>query len=328
MTISRRTLLGASATTVLLTVTACGKDSSGTGSSEKVTIGIAQIVSHPSLDAIREGTIEGLKANGYTEGENLAVDVQNPQGDQSTLTSIVNTWASAKLAAVVAITTPVAQACAQAVKDAPIIFTGVTDPVKAGLVTSWEKPGEQITGVSDLNPIDKQLALVKMVKPGAKTVGIVYSSGEENSQVQVDMAKEQSAKEGLEIKTATITNSSEIQQAAESLDCDVYFVPTDNTVVSGIEALLQVAEQKKRPVICVDADSVDRGAVAAYAIDYKQMGIQTGAMVAKVLKGAKPSELPVETTEQIILTINPAAAQKMGVTLSDELTKQATKVVK
>ena len=321
MNISRRTLLGASAATVLVTVTACSSD--GT----KTTVGIAQIVTHPSLDAIREGTLEGLKANGYTEGDNLTVDVQNPQGDQSTLTSIANTWASAKLGAVVAITTPVAQACAQAVKNAPIIFTGVTDPVKAGLVTTWEKPTDQITGVSDLNPIDKQLALVKQVKPDAKVVGIVYSSSEANSQVQVDMAKEQAGKEGLTIKTATIANSSEIQQAAESLDCDVYFVPTDNTVVSGLEALIQVAEKKKRPIISVDADSVDRGTVAAYALDYKQMGIQTGAMVAKILKGTKPSTLPVETTDQIILTVNPGAATKMGVTLSDALTKQATKVV-
>lgn len=321
MNISRRTLLGASAATVLVTVTACSSDGS------KTTVGIAQIVTHPSLDAIREGTLEGLKANGYTEGDNLAVDVQNPQGDQSTLTSIANTWASAKLGAVVAITTPVAQACAQAVKNAPIIFTGVTDPVKAGLVTSWEKPTDQITGVSDLNPIDKQLALVKQVKPDAKVVGIVYSSSEANSQVQVDMAKEQAGKEGLTIKTVTIANSSEIQQAAESLDCDVYFVPTDNTVVSGLEALIQVAEKKKRPIISVDADSVDRGTVAAYALDYKQMGIQTGAMVAKILKGTKPSTLPVETTDQIILTVNPGAATKMGVTLSDALTKQATKVV-
>ncbi len=321
MNISRRTLLGASAATVLVTVTACSSDGS------KTTVGIAQIVTHPSLDAIREGTLEGLKADGYTEGDNLAVDVQNPQGDQSTLTSIANTWASAKLGAVVVITTPVAQACAQAVKNAPIIFTGVTDPVKAGLVTSWEKPTDQITGVSDLNPIDKQLALVKQVKPDAKVVGIVYSSSEANSQVQVDMAKEQAGKEGLTIKTATIANSSEIQQAAESLDCDVYFVPTDNTVVSGLEALIQVAEKKKRPIISVDADSVDRGTVAAYALDYKQMGIQTGAMVAKILKGTKPSALPVETTDQIILTVNPGAATKMGVTLSDALTKQATKVV-
>lgn len=321
MNISRRTLLGASAATVLVTVTACSSDGS------KTTVGIAQIVTHPSLDAIREGTLEGLKANGYTEGDNLAVDVQNPQGDQSTLTSIANTWASAKLGAVVAITTPVAQACAQAVKNAPIIFTGVTDPVKAGLVTTWEKPTDQITGISDLNPIDKQLALVKQVKPDAKVVGIVYSSSEANSQVQVDMAKEQAGKEGLTIKTATIANSSEIQQAAESLDCDVYFVPTDNTVVSGLEALIQVAEKKKRPIISVDADSVDRGTVAAYALDYKQMGIQTGAMVAKILKGTKPSALPVETTDQIILTVNPGAATKMGVTLSDALTKQATKVV-
>lgn len=321
MNISRRTLLGASAATVLVTVTACSSD--GT----KTTVGIAQIVTHPSLDAIREGTLEGLKANGYTEGDNLAVDVQNPQGDQSTLTSIANTWASAKLGAVVAITTPVAQACAQAVKNAPIIFTGVTDPVKAGLVTTWDKPTDQITGISDLNPIDKQLALVKQVKPDAKVVGIVYSSSEANSQVQVDMAKEQAGKEGLTIKTATIANSSEIQQAAESLDCDVYFVPTDNTVVSGLEALIQVAEKKKRPIISVDADSVDRGTVAAYALDYKQIGIQTGAMVAKILKGTKPSALPVETTDQIILTVNPGAATKMGVTLSDALTKQATKVV-
>lgn len=321
MQFSRRTLLGASAAGVVVTVTGCG----GGGTTK---IGIAQIVSHPSLDAIREGILEGLATAGYTEGKNLSVDAKNPQGDQSTLTSISNTWAGQKLDVVVAITTPVAQACAQAIKNSPIVFTGVTDPIKAGLVTSWDKPGDQITGISDLNPIDKQLALVKELVPAARTVGIVYSSAEANSQVQVDMAKAKAPGLGLAIRTATISSSAEVQQAAESLDCDVYFVPTDNTVVSGLEGLIQVAEAKKRPIISVDADSVQRGTCAAYAIDYHQMGVQTGAMVAKVLKGTKPSAIPVETTKQIILTVNPAAAKRMGATVPDALLKQATKVVK
>src|SRR5665811_2466874 len=142
---------------------------------------------------------------------------------------------------ILAIATPTAQAAAQAITDKPILITAVTDPVAAGLVDSMDKPGGNITGTTDMNPVEEQLELVKEIAPDAKTVGIVYSSGEVNSEIQVKMAKAAAPGLGLEIKEATVSNSSEVQQAALSLDVDAYYIPTDNTVVSAIESLLQVA---------------------------------------------------------------------------------------
>ncbi len=253
-----KTLLkvAAAATTVLM-LGACSGQSGQSGQAgadkKQYSIGIAQIVSHPSLDALRTETVAALAEDGFVEGQNLKIETANAQGDQSTLSATANAWKAQQMDAVVAIATPTAQAMVQAMPpNRPIIFTGVTDPVKAQLVDSWEKPGKNVTGLSDINPIDKQLGLIKQVKPTAKKVGIVYSSAEANSEIQVDLAKTEAAKQGLTIETATITNSSEVQQAAQSLNVDAFFVPTDNTVVSAFESMVQVAEQKKIPLISAD----------------------------------------------------------------------------
>ncbi|HNV11800.1 MAG TPA: ABC transporter substrate-binding protein [Propionibacteriaceae bacterium] len=308
----------------MLLIAGCGTSDDST--TKSVEIGISQIVSHPSLDLVRSGFQDRMKELGYVEGTNVTYDYQNPQGDQAALTNIANTFTDKDL--VVAISTPVAQAMAQAVTDKPILFAAVTDPVAAGLVTSWEKPGANITGTSDMNPIDEQLALVKDVAPDAKTVGIVYSSAESNSEVQVTMAKAAAAKMGLEIKTATVTNSSEVQQAAKSLDVDAFYVPTDNTVVSALESLLQVAEASKTPVVSADGDSVKRGVLASVAVDYYKMGQQTADMAVKILKdGVKPADIPVETQSEYSIVINPAAATRIGITLPESLTSRATETI-
>lgn len=320
----------AAAATGVLMLAACSGTSGQPGASDadkQYSIGIAQIVSHPSLDALRTETISALAEDGFVEGENLKIETANAQGDQSTLSATANAWKAQQMDAVVAIATPTAQAMVQAMPpNRPIIFTGVTDPVKAQLVDSWEKPGKNVTGLSDINPIDKQIGLIKQVKPDAKTIGIVYSSAEANSEIQVELAKEEAAKQGLTIETATITNSSEVQQAAQSLNVDAFFVPTDNTVVSAFESMVQVAEQKKIPLISADPDSVERGAVGAWAVDYHAMGKQTGHMVAKILRGQQPADTPVETGEAT-LTINTAAAQRMGVTIPEDVAQAAGKTV-
>ncbi len=308
-----------------LLLAGCGS-SGGAASSDKVyEIGIAQIVSHPSLDAVREGVVQALADAGYEDGKNINLDVQNPQGDQSALTNIANSFASKD--AVVAIATPTAQAMAQAVTDKPIVFSAVTDPVSSQLVDSWEEPGGNITGTSDINPIEEQFDLITEIVPNAKTVGIVYSSAEQNSEIQVELAEGAAEKRGLEIKTATVTNSSEIQQATRSLDVDAFFVPTDNTVVSGLEGLLQVAEQTKTPVISADSDSVTRGVIASVAVDYAKMGTQTGEMLVRILEGADPATMAVETQKEPQLTINPKAAARIGITLPADLVSRADKIV-
>lgn len=290
-----------------------------------VSIGIVTIVSHPSLDAVYEGIKAGLADAGYVEGKNLTLEFQNPQGDQATLANIANTYASSDHDLFVALATPPAQALVQVIQDRPIVFASVTDPVAAGLVDAIEAPGGNVTGTSDQLPTDRQLAVIKEILPGVASVGIVYSSGEVNAQVQAEAAIAAGEQLGIEIKTATITNSSEVQQAAESLDVDAYFVLVDNTVVSAMESMIQVAEQRQRLLVTSDPDSVERGAAAALATDYRAQGVQTAGMIARIIEGADPAETPVEFAETIELVVNPAAAQRMGVTIPDEvLAKAAT----
>lgn len=282
-------------------------------------IGITQIVSHPSLDALAQGTMDAITEAGI----NAEFDVQNAQGDVSTAASIAGSFAEADLDLIVAIATPTAQAVAQVITDVPIILSGVTDPVAAGLVDSWESPGGNVTGISDMNPIEQQVELVTQIVPDAETIGIVYSSAEENSLVQVGWVEEAAAELGLTVETAAIANSSDLLQAAQSLDVDAFWVGTDNTVVSAIETLVQVAETKQIPIITSDGDSIARGAVATYAFNYYDMGLQTGRMAVRVLNGEAPADIPVETSEDLLLYLNLDAAERMGVTIPQELIDSA-----
>lgn len=288
-------------------------------------IGIVNYVSHPALDAVEKGFIAGLAEAGYADGGKVKIEKQNAQADQATLTAIANQFAQAKKDLVLGIATPSAQALAQVITDKPILFGAVTDPVAVELVSSWEKPGKNITGASDMNPVEDQLKLLLEIAPKVKTVGIVYSSGEVNAEVQVKAAEEAAGGLGLTIKKAAVSNSSEVQQAAESLDVDAIYVPTDNNVVAGIEALLQVAEQKKVPVVASDEGSVERGAIASLTVNYEQQGRDVAAMAVKIFKGANPADMPVETQKQFDLTVNPDAAKRMGLEIPAGVIERAAK---
>ncbi len=332
---------------LMLVLAACGQPSSDAGGTEEnaaetgegdeatsegdesVTIGINQLVEHPSLDAAREGFMQAFADNGYTEGDNVTFDVQNAQGDQSTATSIANKFASDGVDLVLAIATPAAQATAQAITDIPVLITAVTEPVEAGLVESWEAPGSNVTGTSDLNPVADQLSLIPEIAPDAKTVGIVYSSGEVNSEVQVELAQEAADELGLELELATVSNKSEVLQAAQSLagNVDAFYVPTDNTIVDALESMIQVAEESQIPLIVGEGDSVERGGLATWGINYEKLGYQTGEMAIKILEGENPAEMPVETLEDIELSINVSAAERMGVDIPQELLDQADNVI-
>lgn len=290
------------------------------GSGQSFKIGITQILSHPSLDRARDG----FKQAFTDAGIDVTYDEKNANGDQSTAASIAGTFASGNDDLILAIATPTAQAAAQAISDKPIVFTAVTDPVDAGLVASLQAPGGNITGTTDANPVEKQLQLIKDLVPGAKTIGIVYSPGEANSVVQVKWAKTAADKLGLEIVEAPAVTSADVLQATESLDVDAIYVPTDNVVVSALETVLQVGEQKKIPVFGAEGDSVARGTVATYGLDYFQLGYQTGQMAIKILtEGADPATMPVETISEPSLYINKGAAERMGVTIPADLLAQA-----
>lgn len=313
-----------------LALTGCATDGGDAGASaDQISIGISQIVQHPALDATREGFKQAFADAGYVEGEDIVFDEQNAQGEQATATTIAAKFQTDGVDLVLAIATPTAQAAAQSIVDIPVLFTAVTEPEEAGLVESWEKPGSNVTGTSDLNPVEQQLELVTQVVPDAKTVGIVYSSGEVNSEVQVELAKEAADKLGLEIKEATVTNSSEVAQATESLgDVDAIYIPTDNRVTEGLEAVVQIAEQKQIPLFGAEGGQVERGAIATFGIDYTELGYQTGKMAIEILEnGADPAEMPVETLDELSLIVNPGAAERQGVTLPEDLVAEADQTI-
>ncbi len=334
---TRTTLLAAALAPALLLAACSGSDDGGetaetetpaatddggdaAAEGESVSIGISQIVSHPSLDAARDGFKAALEDAGY----DVDWDEQNAQGDQSIAASIAGAFASEDLDMVLAVATPTAIAAAQAVTDIPVLFTAVTDPVGSALVESMEAPGGNVTGTSDAVDVADILELVTRIAPDAETVGIVYNAGEPNAVTQVEWAQDAAEELGLTIELATADTSGAVQQAADSLDVDAFFVITDNTVVSALETLIQVAENKQIPVIASEGDSVARGAIATIGIDYYALGYQTGEMAVRILSGeAEAATTPVEVQTELALYLNTGAAERMGVTIPDDLLAEA-----
>ncbi|TLG77262.1 ABC transporter substrate-binding protein [Culicoidibacter larvae] len=301
---------------ILLTASALAGCAGGnTASDGTVRIGILQLISHPSLDAAREGFLEALAEAGYVEGENLEIDYQNAQGDQANLKSM-----SERLTKnndlVLAIATPAAQALVNEGKDVPIMITAVTDPVDAGLVQSMEAPGGTVSGTSDMVPIEKQAALLMSIVPNAKTVGILYNSSETNSQIQADLAKTALEAAGVTVKELTVTSTNDVQQVTETLakQVDAIYIPTDNTLASSMPTVASVVEKYNVPVIPGSTDQVETGGLATFGINYHDLGKQTGEMAVKVLKGeATPATMPVETSQKLQLVINRETAEKIGI---------------
>ncbi len=321
-------VLGLLLVSMLGILVGCGGDS-GSGEGEVVKLGIIQIAEHPALDAAREGFLDTLAQNGYVEGDNLIVDYQNAQGDQATLQSIASKFVQDKKDIILAIATPSAMTMANETKDIPILITAVTDPVAAKLVESLEKPGTNVTGTTDMNPVAKQLELIKDFVPGAKTVGVIYSSSEINSEVQLQIAREAAPGLGFELVEATVTSTNEVMQAAQSLigKVDAIYLPTDNMVISSISAVLQVAETEKIPVIAGETNSVEQGALATLGIDYAKLGSQTGEMALRILKGDNPQDMAIEEQQESSIVINLQAAERMGVTVTDEIKAKAARLI-
>lgn len=292
-------------------------------------VGVTQIVEHPALDAARQGFIDRLAELGYEEGTDVVYDIQSAQGDFGTALTIAQKFAADGVDLVLAIATQAAQAAAQVLRDTPILITAVTDPVAAELVDSIERPGTNVTGTSDLTPVRAQLELLTMLAPSARRVGVIYNAGEVNSVVQVNLAKAAAADLGLEVVEATAANSSEVLSAAQSLvgRVDALYVPTDNTVVSAIESVVLVAERARLPLIAGEDLSVEQGALATVGIDYEQLGRQTADMALRVLQGENPAEMSIEYQNEINLVVNLSAAQRMGVTIPEDLLANAARVI-
>ncbi|HEL2006664.1 TPA: ABC transporter substrate-binding protein [Streptococcus suis] len=300
----------------LLTLAACSS-SSEQASSDVVEVGVLQYMEHESLTAAREGFVAELEANGYKEGEKLVLDYQNAQGDQANLQTISEQLIDGN-DIVLAIATPSAQSLATVSTETPIVFTAVTDPLSADLVESIEKPGGLLTGTSDQAPIDKQVELLGQAVPDAKTVGILYTTSERNSEVQVEQAKELLEKAGYKVVVKGITSSNEVQDATTSLmkDVDALFIPTDNTVASTMTMIGELSVEHKVPVIGGSTDMVDEGGLLTYGTNYEALGRQTAKMAIKIIEGANVSETAVEYPETVSLHVNEEMAQKLGIDTS------------
>lgn len=305
----------------LMAFTGCGTN--GTTSNGEYKVGVVQLVEHPALDAANKGFVDALKEKGLAD--KITFDQQNAQADQSNLNSIAQRFVSDKKDLVLAIATPAAQTMANASHDMPIMGTAITDYVTAKLVQSNEHPGGNVTGTSDMTPVEKEVDLIIALVPNVKRIGAIYTSSEINSQLQVEKMKAYAATKGITVVEATVSNVNDIQQAATNLvnqDVQAIYTPTDNVLASAMANLAQITDAAKIPVFAADEGMTMTGGVATYSVDYYKLGYQTGLMAAKVLSGeAKVSDMAIETQKDIKLTVNEERAKKLGITIPDALRK-------
>lgn len=293
-------------------------------------VAITQIVEHPALDAVRKGVKDVLSEAGWNEGDNLKWDYQSAQGATATASQIAKKFAGDNPDIIVAIATPSAQAAVSSARQTNIVFSAVTDPVGAKLVKAWDQPSKNVTGVSDLTPINLHLAFIKEAMPEAKSVGVIYNPGEANSVSLIKLVKQHAPENNLNIVEAVSPKSADVQAATRSLlgKVDAIYLPTDNTVISAMEGIIKIAEQAKIPVFAGDTDSVKRGAVAALGFNYYEVGRQTGQVVKDILNGKSPQNIPVQGIEKTELFVNPNAAKRMGLSFNEDIIAQAKEVIK
>jgi putative ABC transport system substrate-binding protein len=300
------------------------------GKSDKITIGISKIVSHPALDSVEKGIQDQLKDEGYT---NITFDLQNANGEISTAASIAQKFKADKVDFAVGIATPTAQALTNTIKDGVVIYSAVTDPVDAGLVKSFTAGEKKIAGVSDMTPVKDQIAFLKKLKD-VKRLGHIYASHEANAVTLAKMAKKACQELGIEFVESTVTNSSEVKQAAQSIAgrVDAFYLSTDNTVISALSAVADVAKTNKLPIMSADPSSAEKYEVfAAWGFDYYKMGKATGKLIGRIIKGEKPESIPtifMTDPSDVDLLINLDVAKTLGITVPDDMVKKASRVVK
>ena len=294
---------------------------------KKVSIGISKIVSHPALDAVVKGVQDEIQASKI----NATFDIQNANGDISTAASIANKFQSQKVDLAIGVATPTAQSLVNTLKNTPIVFTAVTDPVKAGLVSSLQKSGKNVTGVSDMTPVRQQIELLLRIKK-VKRLGHIYTSSEENAVVLAGIVKQVCKDLDIQFVETTVTKSSEVKQAAQSImhRIDALYISTDNTVVSAMSAVADAAMKKKVPIMSADPSSSEAyDVLAAWGFDYYKMGRATGKLVIEILNGKKPGDIPTRfmtKPSDVDLFVNLDAAKKLGLTIPADIVKSAKTV--
>ena len=306
-----------------------GSEKSSTGE-KTYKVGVTQISDHPSLDNCRNGFIEGLKEEGYIEGQNLDIDFQSAQDVPANASQIAQNFASTGKDLVCGIATPSAQALYTACyeKNIPVIFNAVSDPVAAKLAVSETEAMDGITGISDALPVEDQLKLIRAVLPEAKKIGILYTTSEANSVSTLETYKKLAPQYGFEIVESGVGQKSEIPQAADIILSKVDCVSnmTDNAVVASLSVLLEKANAAKIPVFGSEEEQVKNGCIASAGLDYFNLGIHAGKMAARVLGGEKVSDIPYETLKESKLTVNSGVAAELGITLPEEVVSKADDV--
>ena len=291
---------------------------------KKIKIGVIQLVEHPALDKNYQGFVDGLKAAGYIDGQNIVIDYENAQGEQANCVTIAQKLVNDKSDLIFAIATPAAQAVANMTSEIPILVSSVTDPKTAQLVESNEKPGTNVSGTSDLTPCAAQISLLKRLIPSAKKIAILFCSSEENSRFQASLAEDACKKEGLDFVEATVSNTNEVQQVVQSLvgKVDAIYTPTDNMIASSMATVALVTTPNKIPVICGEEGMVQGGGLATYGINYYELGMQTAKMAVEILRDKKnPADMPIQYLENCDFACNKEIAAELGIEIPSDLIK-------
>lgn len=319
----KRTLALLMASALMLSLAGCSQTggSSSSGEAETLRIGIIQPMEHESLDAAREGFVQALADHGYTDGDTIVLDYQNAQGDSSALLTISQRFVGDDCDLVLAIGTGAAQSIASQTSEIPVLITAVTDPVDAGLVQSSEAPGTNVTGTNDMKPIREQLELIPEILPDAQTVGLLYTSSEDNSILQIEEAKAILEEMNLDYVEQTVTGSNDVQQAVQSIvtRCDAIYIPTDNTFASAMPLVGSVVMESGTPVICGATGMVEAGGLITLGLNYYNLGYQTGEMAVQVLEGADPASMPVQSQNQYDYVVNEEMLSALGMELPQSL---------
>ena len=300
---------------IILSLLSCKKTS-------QIKIGVLQLIEHNALDSAYKGFVDGLKEAGYEDGKNIIIDYQNAQGEQANCITIGQKFINDKSDLILAIATPAAQAIANMTKDIPILITAVTDPADSKLVADNNAPGGNVTGTSDLTPVEAQIELLKEIIPNVKTVGLLYCSSEQNSVFQINIAKKKLDAMGIKYIDIAISNLNEIQQVIQNVigKVEAIYTPTDNMIANGMATVALMTEPAKLPVICGVGGMTMLGGTATYGINYYELGKLTSTQAVSILKGdKKTSEMPIEYLQKFDLVVNTNMIESIGLTIPESL---------
>ena len=306
-----------------------GGGAKSTTDKKTVKVGVLQYVSHPSLDLIYKGIKDGLAEEGY-KADDIKIDFMNAEGDQSKVATMSKQLVSNDNDVLIGIATPSAQGLASATKNKPVVMGAITDPVGANLVKNLEKPGGNITGVSDRNPAKQQLELIKKLTPNVKTIGALYSSSEDNSKSQVEEFKKLAEEAGYKVEEYSVPSTNEIASTMNVMTgkVDAIWIPIDNTIASAFATVVSSNKEAKKPIYPSATAMVEEGGLASVVVDQYDLGVATGKMAAKVLKGAKPADTAVDIFDKGKSVINTKNAKELGITVPEDALKEAGQVIK